>query len=99
MDNLQNYAKKDIPASTAEKRPDATPHNRPLASEWVGLGEGKGLNIAVWPTHVQIERKERDPNTNQWGITQQISLAPMVLERIFIRFPRWFELMRENEKK
>jgi len=67
-------------------------NNKPKYSAYWSLGEGKGIRIAVWDTHVQLTRIERDNNGN-WITKQEISLARPILEKLFIRLPKIFDLM------
>ena len=73
--------------------------NKPLASEYFAMGTGKGISVAVWPTYVQLLRKERDENSGEWKTTQEFALAPMMLERLMIRFSSWFEMMSESKQE
>lgn len=69
--------------------------SRPLFKDFISLGEGKGLSITLWKTALKIERKEREKGS--WRTTQEITLAPRVLEYIFARIPMWIALMTEKE--
>lgn len=71
---------------------------RPLRKMYFPLGPGKGIQLTVWPTNIQMQRQERDDN-GKWSVTQEIALARTVLERLFIRMPKIFELMKEEYSK
>ena len=64
----------------------------PIFKDFVSLGLGKGLSITVWNSHVKIERKERQSD-GSWKVTQEIALAPKVLEYLFARIPIWIDKM------
>jgi len=70
----------------------------PIAKFKVYLGKGKNIEIAVWDTNVQLQRRE-DVEGKGWQTTQKINLAPQVLEAMFVRIPIWIRLMEKAREK
>ena len=70
----------------------------PLAKYKVYLGEKKNIEIAVWATNVQLQRRENVEGQG-WQTTQKINLAPQVLESIFARIPIWLRLMEKAKEQ
>lgn len=68
---------------------------QPLYQDYVPLGKGVGINISLWGSSLQLQRRERDDNGN-WKTTQEFNLAPRVLEYIFARIPIWIEKMKKQ---
>jgi len=77
----------------------ATEKMQPLSKTYVGLGEGKGVKIAVWPNSVTLQRTEK--KDGQWQTTEEFHLAYSVLKEMAWRTTHWLQQMdaiRENEK-
>jgi len=68
----------------------------PIFKDFISLGEGKGISVTLWKSSLKLERKERQNGV--WQVTQEISLAPRVLEYLFARIPIWLAKMAENSK-
>jgi hypothetical protein len=68
---------------------------KPLYKNYFPLGEGQGISLTLWENGLQLERKVRDENKN-WKTEQQIVLARQILEKLFIRLPYLFKLMKEE---
>ena len=69
----------------------------PLAKYKVFLGKDKNIEIAVWSTNVQLQRRENIEGKG-WQTTQKINLAPNVLESLFARIPIWLRLMEKAKE-
>ena len=63
----------------------------PIKDEYIGLGEGKGMKIQLWPNRLTIQRMEK--KDNKWEKTQDIALNIRVLEFIAARLPAWISIM------
>lgn len=72
--------------------------NRPIETDWLPLGEGHGISIAVWENSVTLQKKKKE--NDKWETKEKITLSHAVIERLAVRFPRFFELTKkkENEK-
>lgn len=71
--------------------------NKPLHKAYFPLGQGKGIALTVWSNNIQVQRQERGTD-GHWIITQEISLARNILEKLFIRLPKFFELMEKKDE-
>jgi len=65
----------------------------PIKSDYVNLGEHKGMKITLWPNSLQIERVEKDEKTNKWETKEKITLAPKVLEYLGVRIPAFIAMI------
>lgn len=65
----------------------------PIKSDYVNLGEHKGMKITLWPTSLQIERVEKDEKSGKWETKEKITLAPKVLEYLGVRIPAFIAMM------
>jgi hypothetical protein len=74
------------------------PKQKLIYSTYMPLGEGRGIKVNVWPNNLQLTRTERQED-GSWQNTQEIALARPILEKLFIRLPKLFELMKEEEKE
>lgn len=77
-----------------------TKHEKPLSNAYVGLGEGKGVKVAVWPKSVTLQRTEK--KDGQWQTTEEFHLAYNVVKEISWRATHWLQKMdeaRESERK
>jgi len=75
---------------------------QPISKTYVGLGEGKGVKIALWPNSVTLQRTEKKDGT--WQTTEEFHIAYSVLKEISWRSTHWLQKMdemraNENEKK
>lgn len=81
-------------------KPTETPSNlsvrRPIYKDYFPLGVGKGINVTVWPNNISLQRQEKD-ESGRWKVIQEIALAKTILERLFIRLPKFFDLMQEKK--
>ena len=72
----------------------------PIKEDYVGLGEGKGIKIQLWPNRVVINRMEK--KEGKWEKTQDIALNIRVLEFLAARLPAWIVMMdaqKENQEQ
>jgi hypothetical protein len=56
-----------------------------------------GIAVSVWGNNLQLRRRVRNEN-REWKKEQEIALARSILEKLFIRLPKLFELMKEKEE-
>jgi len=76
-----------IPIITKEKE-------KPIYKAYFPLGEGQGISVTLWKNNLQLQRRERI--NNEWKTTQEINLARQVLEKLYIRLPYLFYLMKKK---
>jgi len=70
---------------------------KPLYRNYFPLGEGSGISVTLWSNSLQLQRREKEGD--MWKTTQEIHLARNILEKLYIRLPRLFGLMREVENR
>ncbi len=63
----------------------------PIKSDYITLGEGKGIKVTLWPTSLALERVER--KEGKWETQEKITLAPKVLEWLGVRIPGYVSMM------
>jgi hypothetical protein len=78
------------------KKSETKEKNKPLYKAYWPLGEGQGIAVSVWENNLQLQRRVR--NNGAWKTEQEISLARPILEKLYIRLPKLFELMNEKEE-
>lgn len=71
----------------------------PIKSDYVAMGEGRGMKITLWPTSLQIERVEKDETTKKWETKEKITLAPKLLEYLGVRIPAFIAMMDAQKKE
>lgn len=71
----------------------------PIKSDYIAMGEGRGMKITLWPTSLQIERVEKDETTKKWETKEKITLAPKVLEYLGVRIPAFIAMMDAQKEK
>ena len=83
----------------SEKKPESTKKEKqtPKYKAYWPLGEGQGIAVSVWENNLQLQRRVRDEN-GEWKTEQEINLARPILEKLYIRLPKLFELMKEREE-
>jgi len=62
-----------------------------IKDEYIGLGQGKGMKIQLYPNRVVIQRLEK--KGEKWEKTQDIALNIRVLEFLAARLPAWIVMM------
>lgn len=67
----------------------------PIKSEYVTLGEGKGIKITLWPNSLRLERVEK--KEGKWETTEKITLAIKVLEWLGVRIPAFIAMMEAQK--
>lgn len=77
-----------------EQKPKEKP--KPKYKAYFPLGEGQGISVSVWENNIQLQRRVRDENGN-WKTEQEIALARPILEKLYIRLPYLFRLMRGQD--
>jgi len=70
----------------------------PIKSDYIAMGEGKGMKITLWPSSLQIERIEKDANTGKWETKEKITLATKMLEYLAARIPAFVTIMDSQKK-
>ena len=70
---------------------------KPIYRNYFPLGEGSGISVTLWSNSLQLQRREKEGDT--WKTTQEIHLARNILEKLFIRLPKLFNLMKESGKE
>jgi hypothetical protein len=50
------------------------------------------MRLVVFKSHVRLERVEK--SEGKYKITQEIAISPQILEKLYIRLPKFFELMK-----
>ena len=68
-----------------------------LRDEYIGLGDGKGMKVQLWPNRLVIQRMEK--KEGKWEKTQDIALNIRVLEFIAARLPAWIAMMDTTKEK
>jgi len=68
-----------------------------IRDEYIGLGEGKGMKIQLFPNRVVIQRMEK--KENKWEKTQDIALNIRVLEFLAARLPAWIAMMDSQKEE
>jgi hypothetical protein len=71
--------------------------NQPLYKTYWPLGEGQGIAVSVWENNLQLQRRVKSDN-GEWRTEQEIALARPILEKLYIRLPKLFELMKLRNK-
>lgn len=71
--------------------------NKPIETDWLPLGENYGLSIAVWEQGITLQKRKKE--NNEWKTTDKIDLSHSVIERLFVRFPHYFELTKKKEDR
>jgi len=90
---LNTYIEKPEPYDP-EQKSSGDEKKKPLAEDWISLGEGQGIRVTVWNRSVNLQRRvKQDDGT--WQVEQEIALAKPALERLFISIPRYYALMRK----
>jgi hypothetical protein len=67
----------------------------PIKSDYINLGEGKGMRVTVWPNSVKLERVEK--KSGKWETTEQVTLAIKVLEWLNARIPAFIAMMEAQK--
>ena len=62
-----------------------------IRDEYIGLGEGKGMKIQLYPNRLVIQRMEK--KEGKWEKTQDIALNIRVMEFLASRMPAWIAMM------
>ena len=62
-----------------------------IRDEYIGLGEGKGMKVQLFPNRLVIQRMEK--KDKKWEKTQDIALNIRVLEFLAARLPAWIAIM------
>jgi hypothetical protein len=88
-------AKEEQKAVITREKTEEKP--KPLYKAYWPLGEGQGISLTLWENSLQLERRVRDENKN-WKTEQQIVLARQILEKLFIRLPYLFKLMKDERE-
>ena len=70
----------------------------PIKSDYMAMGEGKGMKITLWPNSLQIERVEKNATTGKWDTKEKITLATKVLEYLAARIPAFVAMMEAQKK-
>ena len=72
---------------------------RPITTDYIPLGEGYGCSLALWDNSLRVSKRKKE--AGEWKQTQVIDISARVMTELFIRFPRYFQLMRQKklEKK
>jgi hypothetical protein len=70
----------------------------PIKSDYIAMGEGKGMKMTLWPNSLQIERVEKDSTTGKWENKEKITLAPKILEYLAARIPAFIAMMDAQKK-
>ncbi len=63
----------------------------PIKNDYIGLGEGRGIKVTLWPTSLMLERVKRE--YGKWKTQEKITLAPKVLEWLGVRIPGYVSMM------
>jgi len=69
----------------------------PIYKTYWSLGEGQGISLSVWENFISLQRRVRNEK-GEWKTEQEISLARPILEKLYIRLPHLFQLMKRKEK-
>jgi len=85
---------KEKPESTKEEKQEK---QKPIYKAYWPLGEGQGIAVSLWENSLQLQRRVRNEN-GEWKTEQEIALARPILEKLYIRLPKLFELMKEKEE-
>jgi len=70
---------------------------KPKYKAYWSLGEGQGISVTVWENSLQLQRRVRE--NGEWRTEQEITLARPILEKLYIRLPHLFYLMKKKEEK
>lgn len=65
----------------------------PIKSDYIHLGEGKGIKVTLWPTSLTLERVEKNEKTGKWEGKEKVTLAPKVLEWLGVRIPAFIAMI------
>jgi len=68
----------------------------PIKSEYITLGEGKGIRVTLWPNSLRLERIEK--KEGKWETSEKITLAIKVLEWLGVRIPAFIAMMEAQSK-
>ena len=68
-----------------------------IKDEYIGLGEGKGMKIQLYPNRLVMQRMEK--KEDKWEKTQDIALNIRVLEFLAARLPAWIAMMDAQKKQ
>jgi len=69
----------------------------PVSYGWFGLGQGRGIKWALWPTSVVFTRQEKQGD--KWLTTEELHVAPIVLKEIAWRAGHWLASIEKNGRK
>ena len=69
----------------------------PIKSDYITLGEGRGIKVTLWPTSLSLERVEKSEK-GKWEGKEKITLAPKVLEWLGVRIPAYVAMMDAQKK-
>lgn len=67
----------------------------PIRSDYINLGEGKGIRVTLWPTRLVLERIEKEKG--KWNVKEKITLAPKVLEWLCARIPAFIAMIEAHK--
>jgi hypothetical protein len=93
---VEDFVKKEEIIKVAKKS-ETKEKNKPLYKAYWPLGEGQGIAVSVWENNLQLQRRVKSDN-GEWRTEQEIALARPILEKLYIRLPKLFELMKEKEE-
>lgn len=69
----------------------------PIKSDYITLGEGKGIKVTLWPNSLTLERTEKS-EAGKWETKEKITLAGKVLEWLGVRIPAFIAMMDAQKK-
>jgi hypothetical protein len=90
----QAVKSREKPKSTKEEKQEK---QKPIYKAYWHLGEGMGIAVSVWGNNLQLQRRVRNEN-GEWKKEQEIALSRPILEKLYIRLPKLFDLMKEKEE-
>lgn len=101
FEDLTEEQKKELwsafgPKIKEEKKEPTEEKKRPIFQEWLPLGESYGVNISVWDNGVTLQKRKKE--SGEWTDTEKFTLSKTVLERIFLKIPYWYGLIKSTKE-
>lgn len=69
----------------------------PISNGWFGLGEGRGIQWALWSSSVTLRRQEKQGD--KWITTEELHVAPSVLKEIAWRCGHWLSVIENSRNE
>ena len=85
----------DKALKATEEQKEEKPKEKPKYTAYFPLGEGQGIRAVLWSNNLHLERRVKNEQKGEWETTEVIHLPKQVLEKLYIRLPLLFGMMKE----